>query len=103
MVAEGNFREDLFYRLNVIPVYVPALRERREEVAALVRHFLQIFNDKYGFNKTVTASVLGELMDYDWPGNIRELRNVIERAVVTSPHPVIDDISFLSRREKMRI
>jgi PAS domain S-box-containing protein len=100
MVAEGNFREDLFYRLNVIPVYVPALRERREEVAALVRHFLQIFNDKYGFNKTVTASVLGELMDYDWPGNIRELRNVIERAVVTSPHPVIDDISFLSRREK---
>lgn len=100
MVAEGSFREDLYYRLNVIPVYVPALRERKEEIAALVRHFLQIFNDKYGFNKTVTASVLAELIDYDWPGNIRELRNVIERAVVTSAHPVIDDISFLNKNVK---
>ncbi|MGE5543807.1 MAG: sigma 54-interacting transcriptional regulator, partial [Bacillota bacterium] len=96
MVAEGKFREDLFYRLNVIPIYVPALRERKEEIAALVRQFLTIFNDKYGFNKTVTASALGVLMDYDWPGNIRELRNVIERAVVTSPHSVIDDFSFLN-------
>jgi len=100
MVADGTFREDLFYRLNVIPVYVPALRERKEEIAALVRQFLQIFNDKYGFNKTVTASALGVLIDYDWPGNIRELRNVIERAVVTSAHPVIDDFSFLSHDKR---
>ena len=100
MVAEGRFREDLFYRLNVIPINVPPLRERKEEIAPLVRHFLQMFNDKYGFNKTITASALGVLIDYDWPGNIRELRNVIERAVVTSADTVIEDFGFLQQGQK---
>lgn len=95
MVAEGTFREDLYYRLNVIPIFVPPLRERKEEIAPLVRHFLHLFNEKYGFNKTITASALGVLMEYNWPGNIRELRNVIERAVVTSAGSVIEDFSFL--------
>ncbi|MEA4925219.1 MAG: sigma 54-interacting transcriptional regulator [Syntrophomonadaceae bacterium] len=97
MVAAGSFREDLFYRLNVIPIYVSPLRERKEEIAPLVRHFLKMFNEKYSFNKTITASALGLLMDYDWPGNIRELRNVIERAVVTSTTTVIDNFSFLTQ------
>lgn len=96
MVSDGTFREDLYYRLNVIPIYVPPLRERKEEIAPLVRHFLSMFNEKYGFNKTITASALGILMEYNWPGNIRELRNVIERAVVTSANSVIEDISFLN-------
>jgi PAS domain S-box len=100
MVAEGSFREDLFYRLNVIPVFVLPLRERKEEIAPLVRHFLQIFNQKYDFNKTITASALGVLMDYNWPGNIRELRNVIERAVVTSADTIIEDFSFLGQDHK---
>lgn len=96
MVLDGTFREDLYYRLNVIPIYVPPLRERKEEIAPLVRHFLYMFNEKYGFNKTITASALGILMEYSWPGNIRELRNVIERAIVTSANSVIEDISFLN-------
>lgn len=100
MVADGSFREDLFYRLNVIPVYVLPLRERKEEIAPLVRHFLQIFNQKYDFNKTITASALGVLIDYNWPGNIRELRNVIERAVVTSVDTIIEDFSFLGQDHK---
>lgn len=95
MVAEGKFREDLYYRLNVIPVYVPPLRERKEEIAPLVRHFEQMFNEKYGFDKSITASALGILMEYNWPGNIRELRNVIERALVANPDMVIDNFSFL--------
>lgn len=97
LVAEGRFREDLYYRLNVIPINVPPLRERKEEIAPLVRHFLQLFNEKYGFNKTITASALGVLIDYEWPGNVRELRNVIERAIVTSAEMVIGDFSFLSQ------
>lgn len=95
MVAEAKFREDLYYRLNVIPVYVPPLRERKEEIAPLVRHFVQMFNQKYGFDKSITASALGILMEYNWPGNIRELRNVIERALVANPDMVIDNFSFL--------
>lgn len=95
MVLDGTFREDLYYRLNVIPIYIAPLRERKEEIAPLVRHFLHMFNEKYGFTKTITASALGILMEYSWPGNIRELRNVIERAVVTSASSVIEDFSFL--------
>lgn len=96
MVLDGTFREDLYYRLNVIPIYVAPLRERKEEIAPLVRHFLHMFNQKYGFTKTITASALGILMEYSWPGNIRELRNVIERAIVTSANSVIEDFSFLN-------
>lgn len=96
MILDGTFREDLYYRLNVIPIYVPPLRERKEEIAPLVRHFLHMFNEKYGFTKTITASALGILMEYGWPGNIRELRNVIERAIVTSANSVIEDFSFLN-------
>lgn len=85
MVAQGKFREDLFYRLNVVPIRIPALRERPEEIPLLANHFLKLFNNKYGMKKRMDKEVYDLLMHYDWPGNIRELENIIERLVVTSP------------------
>ena len=82
MIASGAFREDLFYRLNVIPLYLPPLRERKEDIPVLVRHFVAKFNQRLGKNITrITRAALERLEAYDWPGNIRELENVIERAV----------------------
>ena len=81
-VKEGSFREDLYYRLNVVPVYLPALRERKEDIPLLVDHFLQIYNQV--FRKKIeglTKQALEYLTNYGWPGNIRELKNVIERLV----------------------
>jgi DNA-binding NtrC family response regulator len=85
-VAAGDFREDLFYRLNVIPVHLPALRDRKDDIPLLVQHFL----DKYGEESRksgwfITPEAMDMLMAYDWPGNVRELENVIERAVVLAP------------------
>ncbi|NQW02859.1 MAG: sigma-54-dependent Fis family transcriptional regulator [Acidobacteria bacterium] len=85
-VAEGRFREDLFYRLNVIPVQMPALRDRKDDIPLLVQHFLEKHSEesrKSGW--FVTPDALDLLTAYDWPGNVRELENVIERAVVLSP------------------
>jgi len=82
MVAEGSFREDLFYRLNVIPLYLPPLRERKEDIPALAWHFIQKFNQRLGKNvRSLSEAALRRLYDYDWPGNVRELENVIERAM----------------------
>ncbi|MGS0744678.1 sigma 54-interacting transcriptional regulator [Syntrophomonas erecta subsp. sporosyntropha] len=92
MVLKDQFRRDLFYRLNVVPVNVPPLRERKEEIPALASHFMHLFNSKYELNKRLDSSVITKLINYDWPGNIRELENVIERAVVTYPGDVIYDI-----------
>ena len=83
-VAEGSFRADLYYRLNVYPVTVPPLRNRKEDIPLLVMHFVTIFNKKFGKNVVDVPSLLMDhLTDYDWPGNIRELQNIIERAVIT--------------------
>jgi formate hydrogenlyase transcriptional activator len=90
MVEEGTFRSDLFYRLNVFPVQVPALRERSEDIPLLVRHFAHEFSRR--MNKrvdTVPTESLQALTQYQWPGNIRELQNVIERAVIVSTGPVL--------------
>ncbi|HXH05093.1 MAG TPA: sigma 54-interacting transcriptional regulator [Vicinamibacterales bacterium] len=85
MIAEGTFREDLFYRLNVIHVVVPPLRERREDIPALVEHFLANFTRNNGSPvRFVSPEAMKLLMDYSWPGNVRELENVIERLVVTA-------------------
>jgi formate hydrogenlyase transcriptional activator len=90
MVAEGAFRSDLFYRLNVFPVQVPALRERREDIPALVRHFVQRFSAKLKRRiEIIPTPVMEALQCWHWPGNIRELENVIERAVILSPGPVL--------------
>lgn len=84
MVGEGRFREDLYYRLNVIPIVIPPLRERREDILPLMLHFLNKYNRKNGSNKTITPELLDKLQNYDWPGNIRQLRNTIERLAVLS-------------------
>lgn len=91
MVDEGKFREDLFYRLHVITVQLPALRERKDDIPLLIQHFLE----KYGpenqkAHLDLTPDALDLLMEYDWPGNVRELENVIERAVVLSTGARID-------------
>ena len=89
MVQQKQFREDLYYRLNVVPVQVPALRERKEDIPALVAHFLQVFNRKYNMNKKISPGVVDSLMRYDWPGNVRELENLIERMVVITIKDII--------------
>ena len=83
-IKKHEFREDLFYRLNVIQIKVPPLRDRIEDIAPLALHFLQMFNAKYGQNKKLTYEVVKELEDYTWAGNIRQLKNMIENMVVVS-------------------
>jgi two-component system nitrogen regulation response regulator NtrX len=85
-IARGNFREDLFYRLNVIPFLVPPLREHKEDVPLLARHFLKEFAAAYGRRpREITDEAIDTLLRYTWPGNVRELRNVIERVVIMNP------------------
>jgi two-component system nitrogen regulation response regulator NtrX len=82
-IAAGRFREDLFYRLNVIPFFVPPLRERREDIPILARYFMRVFSAEHGrMPKEFAAEALDTLVDYSWPGNVRELRNEIERLVI---------------------
>jgi DNA-binding NtrC family response regulator len=97
LVEDGRFLEDLYYRLNVIPLVLPPLRERREDVPGLVEHFLRKHAQRSGRRVTeIRDDALQRLMTYDWPGNVRELENTIERAVVLSGGPVIeaDDITM---------
>src|SRR5438477_5510291 len=90
MVADGKFQEDLFYRLNVIPIEIPPLRERRDDIPALVEHFVDKHSHRIGRRiEKLEDGVLASLQQYDWPGNVRELENTIERAVVLSPGPVV--------------
>ena len=85
-IARGNFREDLFYRLNVIPFYVPPLRDRKEDIPLLSREFLSEFGQQYGRpHVEITEAALSALQQYHWPGNVRELRNVIERVLILNP------------------
>ncbi len=85
-ISKGNFREDLFYRLNVIPFYVPPLRERKEDISLLAGHFLKEFSAAYSRrSREITDDAIETLMRYSWPGNVRELRNVIERLVIMNP------------------
>ncbi len=89
LVKQNQFREDLFYRLNVVPVFIPPLRERKEDIVPLIISFLNKFNKKYGLIKKISPEVIQSLLQYDWPGNIRELENTIERLVVTSDSNLI--------------
>jgi len=107
MVAEGTFREDLYYRLNVIPIYIEPLRNRKEDIPLLVEYFLKKYSEEIGktFSR-MTDEAMKLLMEYDWPGNIRELENAIERAVALESGPVIsvsslpDSVRGLSARAK---
>jgi formate hydrogenlyase transcriptional activator len=86
LVAERAFRSDLYYRLNVFPIHVPALRERREDIPLLVRYFVQKFSRRQNkIVQYVPADAMDALVNYSWPGNVRELENFIERAVLLSP------------------
>ena len=89
-VAEGHFREDLYYRLNVILIKIPPLRERKEDIPGLVQFFMQKFNIEMGKNvQRISEDALNVLMKYDWPGNVRELENAMERAMVVSKEGII--------------
>ena len=90
-IIRGTFREDLFYRLNVIPIHVPPLRDRKDDLAGLVRHFADLFSRENNFRrKTFTASAMDRLKQHHWRGNIRELRNFVERLIIMSPADQID-------------
>ncbi|OPY61199.1 MAG: Formate hydrogenlyase transcriptional activator [Pelotomaculum sp. PtaU1.Bin065] len=92
MVVERTFREDLFYRLNVVPVTIPPLRERKEDIPLLVNYFLNKYNNKYGVEKSLAPGLLQSFMNYHWPGNIRELKNVVERLIITCSSDIISDV-----------
>jgi two-component system nitrogen regulation response regulator NtrX len=97
-IRQGTFREDLFFRLNVIPIFVPPLRERGEDVLLLAEHFIREFSAEYGRRlKTLSPEAAAMMTRYHWPGNVRELRNVIERLIIMVPGDVIEgaDLSFL--------
>ena len=96
-IAAGRFREDLFYRLNVIPFFVPPLRDRREDIPILARYFMRVFTAEHGRGpKDFSSEGLDMLVDYSWPGNVRELRNEIERLVIMVQDDVIkaEDLSL---------
>jgi len=104
-VAEGKFREDLFYRLNVIEIRIPPLRERREDVPLLARHFLERLSHELGKDAgDFSDGAMKVLMDHNWPGNVRELENAVERALVTCRGRVLteDDFGFLARNGPMK-
>jgi two-component system response regulator HydG len=89
MVEQGRFRKDLYYRLNVVSLRIPPLRERREDIPLLAAHFLERANKQFGLNRTLSDDVLRTMTDYAWPGNVRELENSIERACALSSGPVL--------------
>ncbi len=98
-VAEGAFREDLFYRLNVLHLNVLPLKERKEDIIPLCEHFLEEFNKRYNKHKEFDAKALQSLLDYTWPGNVRELSNVVERTAMMTESDVIEKIDFSSLGE----
>lgn len=95
-VLEGRFRKDLYYRINVVRIRIPALRERKEDLLELVKHFVGQENLRNGTHKVLTQGAFEKLMAYDFPGNVRELENVLERSFVFSEHDLIraDDVRF---------
>ncbi|TNF54261.1 sigma-54-dependent Fis family transcriptional regulator [bacterium] len=88
-IKSGRFREDLFYRLNVIPLHMPALRERREDIPLLIDYFLGIYNCRFGKRMKISSDAIKVLMDYNYPGNVRELGNILERCVTLSANTTI--------------
>lgn len=100
MINEKTFRADLYYRLNVVPITIPPLRERRDDIIPFMQAFLEEFHKKYGLKKTFTHGATQAMLDYGWPGNVRELRNVVERMVVMSGGEQIcpEDLPFRPSR-----
>lgn len=90
MVEEKLFREDLYYRLNIVPITIPPLRDRRDDIIPLIHYFLNKLNNKYKFRKTISSEALKTLYSFEWKGNVRELRNIIERIMVISEKDIIN-------------
>ncbi|GHH98928.1 sigma-54 interaction domain-containing protein [Neobacillus kokaensis] len=90
MIKSGKFREDLYYRLNVIPIRIPSLKDRKDDIIPLIYHFLNRINHKYGINRKFSNDALQAFLYYDWPGNVRELQNIVERVALMSMNPEID-------------
>ena len=103
MVKNGSFREDLYYRLNVVNIRIPSLRERKDEIPLLCLKFVHYYNRQYGENKKMTYPVIREFEKYSWPGNIRELKNVIENMFVLSDGEYLNvrDIPWIGRKQKL--
>jgi transcriptional regulator with GAF, ATPase, and Fis domain len=100
MVARGQFRSDLYYRLNVFPVLLPALRERREDIPALVTHFVKLFSRRMGKQvETITPETMAAFQSYSWPGNIRELQNLVERGVILTRDGVLHNPFHKDQKE----
>jgi DNA-binding NtrC family response regulator len=94
-IISGDFRVELFYRLNVVPIHIPPLRERIEDIPLLVKHFIGRFHEDLNKNiQRISARAMGQLMRHPWPGNVRELENVLERAFVTTDGDTIDNFVF---------
>ena len=102
MVKEKTFREDLLYRINVIPIDIPPLRERREDISSIIINCIKKINDEYGFERKISKGAMDKLVEYRWPGNIRELENVIERIMVVSQDDQIkeEDLPEYMRERK---
>lgn len=90
LVRKGKFREDLYYRLHVIPLTIPPVRSRKEDIVPLCLHFLDYFCKKYNLKKSFSEEVLEEVRNYEWPGNVREIRNFVERMVVMTPYATME-------------
>lgn len=105
LVRKGLFRKELYYRLNVIPVNIPPLRDRSEDIVALTRKFLHDFNKKYGKKVEIYSDMMNNLVQQEWPGNVRELRNVVERYVITDGQSEIlflDNLDIIDENEKLQ-
>jgi transcriptional regulator with PAS, ATPase and Fis domain len=103
MVSRKQFRQDLFYRLNVVPIIVPPLRERREAIFDFIAQFLNRYNAKYGLSRQMETDALDLLVSMDWPGNVRELENAVERLVAMARGDLIcveDVVRIFSNKEK---
>ena len=101
---EGSFREDLYYRLNVIPIKLPPLNERREDIPLLVTHFVEKYNKTFKKDiKSVSQNALNIMMSYHWPGNVRELENLVERAMIMAKSHIINEVDILIHNQKQRM
>jgi len=96
MVRKGSFREDLFYRLNIVPITIPPLRERKEDILPLIHLIKTSLEEKYNNKVKFTTKIYEILLKYDWPGNVRELQNLVERLVVTAHSSVVDPRQLLT-------
>jgi two-component system nitrogen regulation response regulator GlnG len=90
MINDGLFREDLYYRLNVVPIFVPPLRERSDDVPLLINHFINKFTEEKSNKKIIDTEAMFKLKNYQWPGNVRELENLIKRIIILIPQKLID-------------